>query len=135
VATAAPSPTGTPVHPDGRIFGEVSSVDAGSRLIRFDEEQFLTGKAAQDAAHAQGQEVENDYFIKNAVKRIDTVTISASAEIVLVDWDHCCGTKPSDLAALAKYFQAGGRYAGNTGPFWLTYSGGMIVKIEEQFVP
>jgi hypothetical protein len=135
--TVGPNTTGEAVR-DGRIFAEVDSIDASKREVQFDVAEFLTGDAAEKAAADEGGEVNNDYYIRNTTKRSDVLPFSDDVEVKVVDWDHCCKVTDGDLATLAKSFESGGRYdddAGGSGPFFLTVRGGMVVKIEEQYLP
>jgi hypothetical protein len=141
-----PSPSGSPALAEGRSFGYIKSVDATASppTMVFDLAQFFSGadadKAAQeDGVIGPGEHVDNDFYIRNVNPLLRTVPISATVQISLIKWTNCCETKLSpDLATFASAFPGPGPtddFHGPMSPYWLTVKNGVIVKIEEQYLP
>jgi hypothetical protein len=140
----APSPSASPILAEGKSFGIIKSVDAANGTLVFDLEQFFSGDAANVAAREDGvigpdESVDNDYYIRNVNPKLRTVPIGSDLEIVLIKWSNCCEhTFSPNLATFAKAFPGPGPsddYRGPASPYWLTVENGVIVKIEEQYLP
>jgi len=138
------SPTESPVLEDGRHFGFIQSVDLSSQAptLVFDLAYFLTGEEANQAAAEHGDEtpVPNDYYIVNDNPRLRTLPLDPDVRIELVDWANCCdGVFLGDLQPFAESFELtsypSGPYKGGFSPYWLTVEHGIVVKIEEQYLP
>jgi hypothetical protein len=144
------SPSPTPTLPDGvetledgRHFGYVKSVDLTAGRLVFDLAEFLTGEAAdlaavEDGVIQEGEHVDNDYYIRNQNSRLRTLAFASVVDLKIVDWAGCCDTKDGDLAKWAASFEEpdpSGTYRGTTSPWWLTFDGGRITLIEEQYLP
>ena len=133
------------VLPDGRYFGFVKDVDKGSGTMSFDLACFYEGEEANQQAAMRGDEVPvpNDVYIVNDNTKTRDLTLSASPELLLIDWNRCCETGPgADLDAFATAIAGNGfttiggwKYNGQNSPYWVTIDGGQIVLIEEQFLP
>lgn len=149
-STGATGPTAGGVSPapeleDGRHFGFVQSVDPAGASMVFDLAYFLTGEEANQASEAHGGEnpVPNDYYIVNDNPRLRTLSLSPDLRVLLVDWDHCCDRFVRiDLEDFAAAIAAedpvtidGRLFYGSLSPFWLTVQGGLVTKIEEQYLP
>jgi hypothetical protein len=146
--SSATSPTvaASPVIEDGRNFAFVKSVDASADpvTVTYDLAYFLTGEDAVQAAKDHGDEAPppNDYYIVNDNPRLRTVPLAADARLVLLDWSHCCDrTFDGSLADFARALHEGevtvdGHiYKGRLSPYWLIARDGLIVRIEEQYLP
>ena len=117
---------------DGRWFGYVDSTSATD--IGFDLACWFVGTAAVDAAAEDGEESPppNDYYVRNDSDVIRTISVAADAPVM---WLPDAGD-PSTLTEVvygewltereARLYQPG---------VWLTMVDGMVVAIEEQFVP
>jgi hypothetical protein len=140
---AAPTPS-SPTLEDGRHFGFIRSVElrTSPETISFDLAYRLDGEEANQAAAERGYPtpVDNDYFVVNDNPKLRTVTLSPSAEILLVDWNRCC----EDFVTVdPERFQASfglPEYSslhpqGEFSQYWVTVAGGIVVKIEEQYRP
>ncbi len=134
-------PTATPVLDDGRHFVFVKELPgAPPDRMTFDLAEFLTGDAAAEAATEHGDESPppNDYYIVNDNPRLRTLAIAPDAELRILDWADCCSSfVAGDLGLLADALAHGdptGTYRPSS-PFWITVSGGVIVTIEEQYLP
>lgn len=133
--STSPTPSGGLV--DGRYFVYPKKVKAGS--LTFDVATFLTGKAAADAAKAHGDESPppNDYYIVNDSKALTTYPVSTAVVVRYIPASNCCSLQPGDFSAwgAAVNGTAMTDYAGKNAPWWITISGGQIVKIRQQFLP
>jgi hypothetical protein len=130
--------------PDGRSFGYIKTMSASNRTLSFDLAQFLEGDAAdraaaEDGAIAPGEQVENDYYIRNQNPRLRTLTYTPDVRIRVV------GDPPDlvdgELSAFVDSFSQDnvefgpGRYRGSHTQYWLTVQGGVVTKIEELYLP
>jgi hypothetical protein len=140
----SPSPAASPILAEGRSFGIIKSVDASYGTLVFDLEQFFSGAAADKAAQEDGvigpgEHVDNDVYIRNVNPMLRTVPISSDLQIDLIQWSNCCEhTFSPNLATFAKAFPGPGPtddFHGPSSPYWLTVKDGVIVKIEEQYLP
>ena len=130
---------------DGEHFGFVESVDATGGTMVFDLAYFLMGEEANEAAAERGFEtpVPNDYFIVNDNPKLRTLALAPDVELALLDWNHCCDRFiEGDLSAFATAVDAGEivtvgdqTYYGSLSPYWLTVEGGVVTRIEEQYLP
>lgn len=142
---AAPDPSLAPELEDGEHFGYVQVVDPDAGTLILDLAYFLTGDEANREAEERGLEtpVPNDYFIVNDNPRLRTLTLAPDLELALLDWERCCDTFiEGDLTAFAEAIDAGEPitvdghlYYGGLSPYWLTVEGGVVTRIEEQFLP
>jgi hypothetical protein len=123
---------------NGRHFALVRSLApaaGGPASMEIDLAQWFDGDAA-DAAAAEdgviqpGQQIENDYYVRNVSDRMRVMPVAGDAATQVVDWENCCDLVPSTVDALAARGFAGGRDA-----FWLTVDGGVVVGLSEQFRP
>lgn len=107
-----------------------------------DYAQFLTGKAAADAAAKAGDESPppNDYYIVNANPQLRTLKVAPNATVRLTtnpDGTADPAGYESTYEAWANHFAAPSdenepiRRAG----YWLTLENGIVVAVAEQFVP
>ena len=98
----------------------------------------LTGKAADDASAAHGGEspIPTDYYIQNDNPRLREVAIADQAKVIgSQQLTGSPGPNPSNLKALLAFVHNGGRLAAAT-PFHLTYNAnGLVVRVQEQYVP
>jgi hypothetical protein len=138
-ATPSPTATATPLTDlaDGRQYVYAKSIDTAGRTIVVDVVQFLTGKAAEDAAKEDGKEVDNDYYVRNANARLRTLTFADDVPIVvntLTAEETGDATKDTTItpAKFGAYFDSGDA---QQRLYYLTLSGGVVVKINEQFLP
>jgi hypothetical protein len=141
-ATETPAGQGSQSQPV-RQFTFVHSVSTGSSpKIVADYAQFLTGKPAADAATAHGDESPppNDYYIVNDNKKLRTLPVKAGISVKLVS--KADGTTDAEgyLLPLDKW---AANFAAPTmtnsgiisAGYWVTLKDGVVVAIEEQYVP
>ena len=133
----APSPTtATP----GSDFGFIRSwtAKAGTFYLRFDRAVLLTGKAADDASAAHGGEspVPNDIYIQNDNPRLRQVAVLDQATVIgSQQLSGNSDPQPSSLKALLAFLSDGGPEVAAT-PFHLKYdANGLVVRIQEQYIP
>jgi hypothetical protein len=133
----APSPTTTA---RGSDFGFIRSwyAKTGTIYLRFDRAMLLTGKAADTASAAHGGEspVPNDYYIQNDNPRLrDLVILDQATVIGSQQLTGSPGPNPSNLKALLTFVHKGGPQLATT-PFHLTYNdNGMVIRVQEQYLP
>jgi hypothetical protein len=128
-------------------FGYIRSVSSAGPAVTlaFDEAAFLTGKKAQEAAEAAGavepgESVPNDYYIRNPDKATKTYRLANDARITAKRCPLCRSGKPGEVAPFLASFMEGRQtyaapYRGKYGLYWLTIEDGLVVAIDEQYVP
>jgi hypothetical protein len=134
-----PAASPTTVNP-GTDFGFIRSWTAktGTFYLRFDRAVLLTGKAADAASAAHGGEspVPNDIYIQNDNPRLREVAVADQVKVIgsqLLTGSP--GPNPSSLKALLTYVHNGGPQVAHT-PFHFTYNAnGLVVRVQEQYVP
>lgn len=131
---------------DGRHFGfikEFIQSEDGTQLV-VDIAEFLTGEeadraAAQAGAIEEGEQVPNDYFIRNENPLLRTLAIAPGPQITLSTWDrHNIPTeKTVDLRTLIRIFEEPDDWEESVSRsgYWLTLEDQTIVVLEEQYVP
>jgi hypothetical protein len=141
--TAQPAgrPTASPTTATRRSdFGFIRSwyAKGGTIYLRFDRAVLLTGKAADAASAAHGGEspVPNDYYIQNDNLRLREVAVVDQATVIgSQQLTGRPGPNPSSLKALLTFVHNGGPQVAAT-PFHLTYNAnGLVVRVQEQYVP
>jgi hypothetical protein len=121
-------------------FGFIRSWTAknGSIYLRFDRAVLLTGKAADAASAAHGGEspVPNDIYIQNDNPRLREVAVLDQATVIgSQQLSGNSDPQPSSLKALLAFLGDGGPEVAAT-PFHLKYDdNGLVVRIQEQYIP
>lgn len=121
----------------------VKATDAGGKqTITLDYVQWLTGKAAEKAAKAHGDTVENDYYVVNDNKKLRTFPLASSAKItVRVSSDPSVSRdfSFSEFKSLLKTHSAtygGLPYDWNPqAVYYVTVKHGKITHLDHQWVP
>ncbi len=124
--------------PDGRWFGVVADQEAGSEpgspVLAFDLACWFDGEAAVVAATEDGAESPppNDYHIRNDNPLVRLLPIDPDVE---VRWLATIGD-PATMAPidLADWRTERAETVGRPG-IWIDIDGGLVVTIEEQYVP
>lgn len=136
------SPSPTPELEDGRHFGYIRSIDTASQTMVFDLAYFLTGDEANEAAEEHGDEVPvpNDYYIVNDNPKLRTLAVAPDVRIWVIDWGNCCDPVEGEVQPFVDAFETkqhawDAMYQGAESQYWLTVDGGVVVEIEEQFLP
>jgi hypothetical protein len=139
----APAPRPTPAE----HFGYIRSVSTAgpAATLAFDEAEFLTGKKAQRAAEADGavepgEAVPNDYYIRNPDKETRTLRIANDAKITARRCSLCRDGRPGELGPFLAAFMKGRQtfadpYRGKYSQYWFTIRDGVVIAIDEQYVP
>lgn len=128
---------------DGRHPSYLHGVDRSGRTLTVDVIQFLTGQAAVDAYHEEHPDdpdgPPNDYYIVNVNPRLRTLEVAPDVTVALVrlhddgDADLDQGTWAELPDYLAVNRPEDERLSWN--PYWITLEGGIVVAIEEQYLP
>jgi hypothetical protein len=128
-------------------FGFIRSVDTASDpvVIEFDEAEWLTGEAAQEAAQedgaiAPGDPVPNDYYIRNPDQSTRPYELAPDAEVTATRCLLCRDGKPGNLTDFLRSFSKRGQtyadaYRGSDSQYWLTIEEQVVVGIDEQYRP
>jgi hypothetical protein len=116
--------------------------EGGQYRIMFDEAEWLTGTAAEEAAIAVGQCTQenrqeclpNGYFISNPSTDEESIPLDLRASIVMQTWKMeetgSVAPKPISVNEFSQRSQVHTQV-----PYRITLSNGMVVKIEEVYVP
>jgi hypothetical protein len=131
-----------PALSDGKHFGAFVAVGATQKPPRLviDIEQWFTDQAAVDAAIEDGITADpgiNGYYIRNANPRWRMIEIDPAAKVSLSTYPTVDPSDPTvvNLSTFGEYFSS---YEGRLlrlSPYWITVKDGMVVAIEEQFIP
>lgn len=137
-----------------RQFAFISAVDPEASTLVADYAEWFTGGEAADAAIEDGEGASDgtydlEFYIRNKNDRLRTLEVAPGTEVVLIacypNEDGPCVTTESvgliDFADLLADHESAldtqGWYWYGTGeaPFWLTLSNGVVIQIEEQYLP
>jgi hypothetical protein len=146
-AEPEPTPPGSDVElQDGRHPAFLVQFDVPGRRVTFDLIQFLVGEEAIAAYREDGRanpedpDPPNDYYIRNVNPRLRTLPISGEAAVTVVRLGEPSGSGsvPWTLAELPRHLSERG--TGPEGqlswsPYWLTVQDGVIVALDEQYLP
>jgi hypothetical protein len=137
-----PSPTPAAELEDGRHFGFIHRVDTAAMTMVFDLAYFYQGEEANQVAAERGDEtpVPNDYYIVNDNPKERTLTLAPDVDIRLIDWGNCCDLAPGELQPFAEAFDTrhhpyASMYQGGNVSYWVRVKDGVVVLIEEQYLP
>lgn len=153
-AIITPSPSGSPsgdpsptasANPDTLEDGQhlVMVTDGGEQdgrpAVRFDLAIFMTGADAQAYASSHGiDKLTNDYLIVNDNPRLRWMPLAAEAKIRSIPVGTCCKLRKSTVdgflaaatgSAMTDYPDM------HTTWWWITVSGGLITRIDQQYLP
>jgi hypothetical protein len=137
-ATASAS-AGSDLLPSGRhlvYLRRLRGDDASGWRLRFDLALWFTGHAAikaaiEDGVIKPGDVIPNDVYIRNDNPKLRTMTIDSAARVLLLD-PNTSQTSRTSLETLANSIREG---EDGESPYWLRVRDGVIVKVEEQFLP
>ncbi len=128
---------------DGRHPTYLHGVDQANRTLTVDVIQFLTGQEAIDAHDRDHPESPggppNDYYIVNVNPRLRTLDVAPDVTVALVRLheDGDADLDPGSWDELSDYLAVNppddDRLSWN--PYWVTLEGGIVVAIEEQYLP
>lgn len=131
-----------PALADGRHFVSIAAVgdDQDPPRLIVDLQQWFTDQEAVDAALEDGVHPSeagiNGYYIRNENPRWRIVAVDPAASVALTTYPHGQIDDPGivDLPQFASLFAASDEYI-KYSPYWLTVRDGVVVRIDEQFVP
>ena len=117
-------------------------VDQDPPRLVIDLEQFFTGPEADAAASEDGvlppgeQHVPNDFYIRNENPQWRVVPIDPATEVSLVTYPFGQIDAPLvvTLGRFGKLFDSDKNFIAGF-PYWITVSDGVVVAIEEQYIP
>ena len=134
--------------PNGHIkaMGYIKKVweQGGKRYISIDYAEMLTGQAAIDAAVAAGEikpgeDLPNDYYIRNTNKQERQFEVSGSAAITTSTWNASADTPRtitwSDFVSLWSATPPQDATYLRDQPWWIERDGQTVIKIDEQYLP
>jgi hypothetical protein len=143
----ATTPGSPPALSSAERFGYIRSVSTAGRTatLAFDEAEFLTGGAAQQAAAEDGvvvpgESAPNDYYVRNRAETTMTLRIANDAKVTAKRCSLCRHGRPGELAPFLGAFSKGRQtfadpYRGKYSQYWLTIEDGEVVAIDEQYLP
>lgn len=122
---------------DGRHPAYITELGVPERKATIDVIQIFTGQEAVDAFKRDNPDegdLETDYYIVNANKKLRTGTVTPEAPVKLVKLaqDSNADLNDATLEEMDAYLKTVDRL---TVPFWFTVAGGRITAIEEQYLP
>jgi hypothetical protein len=116
----------------------------GKRYISIDYAEMLTGQAAIDAAVAAGEiqpgeDLPNDYYIRNTNKQERQFEVSGSAAITTSTW-NASADEPrtitwADFVSLWSATPPEDAVYLRDAPWWIERDGQTVIKIDEQYLP
>jgi hypothetical protein len=139
-STPEPSASPSSVLEDGRHFVFVKTAFRranGSVRVRFDLAYFYTGARAASEAAEHGDEVTDGYYIVNDNPRLRTLPLADNVEVEYVPVGACCDLQPGNIDVWLESINETNQtdYAGRDVPWWFTVEGGLITRIEQQYLP
>lgn len=141
--TQAPTPARAALETDladGRHHARVTGYDGAAHTVTIDVVQFFTGDAAVRAAVEDGYDagdVANDHYTRNTNPRLRTLTVADDVEIVVNtlaferNGDSTKDTVVTDAELEAFVADGSAPHA----LFEVRIAGGVVVALEEQFLP
>lgn len=148
-ASPTETPTGSPslsvsprpgVIEDGRHFvfvTDVARLEDGSATVTFDLAYFLTGEEGEASAAAHGDEFVDGFYIENDNPRLRRLPLAADVRIRYIIAERCCELEDGDLDTWLETALGADSpvFAGEHAAWWLTVRGGLITRIEQQYLP
>jgi hypothetical protein len=125
---------GSDALPDGIWFGFITARAADG--IDFDLACFYAGDIAYEEGAKDGEEVNNDYYIRNDNPTLRTIAVDATVPVYAIDVST--GGIEFVTVEFADWPLASGAYNQCPGEFclaWLYVNGGAVTEIQEQYVP
>ena len=127
---ASPTPTQGATLADGFYFGYITFLDAEDLSLRFDVAQLLTGDAAAKAAAQEGEEANNDYWIRNNSTATRTLKLAEDATLCTATPDDIVRNREVSLVQLNQTLGDGEPFAS-----WIDVRAGVVVRIQQQYFP
>ena len=137
-----------------RQFAFISAVDPEASTLVADFAEWFTGDEAAAAAIADGEGASDgtydlEFYIRNQNDRLRTLEVAQGTEIILIacypnEDGPCVTTESVGLVTFADLIadpesaldtQGWYWYGAGEVPFWLTLSDGVVIQVEEQYLP
>jgi hypothetical protein len=137
-----------------RQFAFISAVDPEASTLVADYAEWFTGDEAAAAAIADGEGASDgtydlEFYIRNQNDRLRTLDVAPGTEVILIacypnEDGPCVTTEAIGLVTFADLIadhesaldtQGWYWYGAGEVPFWLTLSDGVVIQIEEQYLP
>jgi hypothetical protein len=117
--------------PDGRWFGTIASLS--DETLELDVACWFIGEDAVLAAEEDGQESPppNDYYVRDESSDVSTAEIAPDATAVF----YPTGSPEGETGTVADLAAAGEARGAYPYGVWVEVSGGLVVGVEEQWVP
>ncbi len=114
--------------PDGTYFVFITEISLKNKTLTIDLAELYTGQKAKEAAAADGEQIETDFYIRNKNTKLRTVGIVDNASIkVLGDGSDLVA---GDLAKLSTHVDTKSEL-----PASITVTKGAITSVDEQYFP
>jgi hypothetical protein len=133
-----------PALGDGRHFGALVAVgaDQDPPRLAIDVQQWFTGAAADEAAAEDGAlppgetHVPNDYYIRNQDTRWRILPIDPAAQVAMTVYPYGDPEAPRTVT-LTRFAELFADAEGSVRwfPYWVTVRDGVVVEIEQQYIP
>lgn len=150
--TAAPQTTTAPVPRDETIFGWLRSFTGsnGTTIVGVDQAEMLTGEEAVAAAREEGvigedEDLPNDFYIRDPDQSTIELTVSPDVVVTLqacYQSGDCVTTEQVDLDTWSVLLGAEDDpglewdwYGGGSLPYRFTVESGVIVEVQEVYLP
>ena len=116
--------------------------EGGKRYLSIDYAEMLTGQEAIDAAIEAGmiqpgEDLPNDYFIRNTNPQKREFEISSPIDITTSTWDGVM-EKPVNWGQFLSFWSDNppeGALHLSEAPWWIEREGQTVIKIDEQYLP
>ena len=142
VTPAKPSVNANDVTHQATFITKNAVADGGSPTLTFDYVQFLTGSAADKAAKAHNDTVENDYYVVNDNKKLRTFPVSSAVVIVLHPGNGPQFHRNFTWAEFKSLMQTHtATYGGDMYDwsaetiYYINIKNGKVTRVEQQWVP
>jgi hypothetical protein len=138
--TPVAEPSASPLIADGRhlvyVTGAARPRD-GRSTVTFDLAYFYRGDRAEQEAAERGDEVLNDIYIVNENPRLRTLPLDDVVAVRYIPVDRCCDLQDGDVDAWLESILGTNPtgYPGKDAAWWFRVNGGVITRIEQQFLP
>ena len=115
----------------------LSSIDLSARTVSADVAQWFGGEAANEAAAEDDTEAPNDYYMRNQSTYVRTTALACPVTVTVAPVEQRTGSLTGLAASLRSSapMDLSTPYRGKSSPYWLTVAGGIVTKIEEQYLP
>jgi hypothetical protein len=69
-----------------------------------------------------------------------TIKVPRDVSVLVIDWGNCCKLVPGEIQPFADAFSSQDhkfdeKYQGADSQYWITVQNGVVVRIQEQYLP